>query len=251
MILLNKDEALNIINNNKEKSYTYFLLDCNAKPFYVGVGTGYRVFSHLSSHELKYGTNKAKINKIKKLFKHGEEIKFSFALFHKDRNVCLKLENKAIEYFGRKDIKTGILTNLTNGGEIGPCGVIQSEESNIKRRETCLLQVDIHKEAQIKQWDSYSEERKEKIRDHLRSIKGSEKARKNLSEALKRKWTDPQFKEKRLKQMQAGKQSAAIKNSSNMKNKWQDPEFRKMMLEKRKQAREKKLNEKLLSTENI
>ena len=47
---------------------------------------------------------------------------------------AIEKEKEFVKLYGRIDNKTGILVNMTDGGE-GTLGVIHSEESNEKRRE--------------------------------------------------------------------------------------------------------------------
>lgn len=100
--------------------YVYVYIDPrNNQPFYVGKGKGRRYKQHLqnSKSDLYYKeTNKLKINKIRKILKLGLE-----PLIEIHQTECeessFRLEMDLIKKYGRIDNKTGILTNLTDGGE--------------------------------------------------------------------------------------------------------------------------------------
>lgn len=122
--------------------YVYVYLDprkkCNInfkninfeyEPFYIGRGKGYRKQQHLQPKKLMNNTIKSnKILKIRKL--NLEPIIITL-----EENISYKksigLEMELIEKFGRIDNKTGILTNMTDGGE-GFKNVIFTEETKKK-----------------------------------------------------------------------------------------------------------------------
>ena len=92
------------------KEYTFYY-----KPFYIGKGLGNRIKHHLMPCCLK--NNRLKTNIIKSIVLSGHEPIY-FKLYQNLANEeALKLEIELISYFGRKDIKTGILSNHTPGGE--------------------------------------------------------------------------------------------------------------------------------------
>jgi hypothetical protein len=113
------------LNPLKPGNYEYKNYKFEYEPFYVGEGTNDRCYKHLS--ETIKTPNKHKfytIQKIKTLeLKPIIEI-ITSNLSEKDAQY---LEIMLIKIIGRRDLKTGPLTNLTVGGE-GVKGCIRSKE---------------------------------------------------------------------------------------------------------------------------
>lgn len=147
--------------------YTYLWLRENGLPYYVGKGSGYRAWER-GAHNVRIPNDPARIVVQDHL---SEEDAFSAERFF-------------IEYYGRLDLSTGCLRNLTNGGE-GPSGTIRSEElrkkiSKSKRGKRLPLW---HRERISKgQLGKYfSEETRRKISSRLSGKPKSELHRKNIS----------------------------------------------------------------------
>lgn len=91
----------------------------NYEPFYVGEGTGYRFRRHITNYEIEWNYNKIKNGKIEKILNDGFDL-LKYVVFYKEnisKEEASKIEISLIEKFGRLNKKTGILTNLTDGGE--------------------------------------------------------------------------------------------------------------------------------------
>ncbi len=88
--------------------YTYMWLRANATPYYVGKGKGQRAFSE--DHGVKCPKSRARI----------------IIQFWSSEQEAFDMEKFYIRLFGRKDNGTGILRNLTDGGE-GTSGLKQSD----------------------------------------------------------------------------------------------------------------------------
>lgn len=90
--------------------YVYFYLREDGTPYYVGKGKDKRAW-------LKHNVNLPK-----------DETRISFIAINLMESEAHLLEIKLISEYGRKDLRTGILRNLTNGGE-GASGRKPSKET--------------------------------------------------------------------------------------------------------------------------
>ncbi len=121
-----------ILRKNTESFYVYLLGHPNGVPFYVGKGKKERVFCHeadaINTHHKSY-----KLNTIRALHKGKMPVYYYIDSFHSNEAEAHTRERFLIQSIGRHDLKTGPLTNLTDGGE-GASN--PSEESRQKHRDT-------------------------------------------------------------------------------------------------------------------
>jgi hypothetical protein len=108
--------------------YTYAYLREDRTPYYIGKGEKNRIFNK-SKGEIKPPKDKSRIIFLKKNLTEEE---------------AFRHEKYMIAVFGRKDLKTGILKNKTNGGDGDiPIGYTmgrknKNKESNIEKRKTYM-----------------------------------------------------------------------------------------------------------------
>lgn len=116
------------LNQLKEGKWNFKEHTFDYEPFYVGKGRKKRDKSHLCPSNLKRKSYKN--NTIKKILKETGEKPIHFRIYENLTNEeAIKLEAELIDYFGRVDAGTGILTNLTDGGE----GVNNFADKNISK----------------------------------------------------------------------------------------------------------------------
>jgi hypothetical protein len=101
----------------RKKFYAYVYHRANGSAYYVGKGHGKRV--SVSSKNHYPPKDRSRITTIK----------------CDAEWIALAIERDLIKYFGRKNNGTGILRNLTDGGDGGAAGAIISEKTRQKLRK--------------------------------------------------------------------------------------------------------------------
>jgi hypothetical protein len=142
--------------------YVYEYLRKDGTPYYVGKGRGGRAFNK-HRHRVKPPKD---TNRIVFVAKNLSE------------NLAFEMEKNLIKQYGRKDLGTGILINLTDGGE-GTSGKIVSEETrqmwSLMRKGSTPWNVG----------KSHSEEAKSKMSDSAKKRKASVETKTKFSEMRK------------------------------------------------------------------
>lgn len=111
--------------------YVYVLHRPCGTPFYVGKGTGDRVLCH--ERDANQTTLRShKLNTIRALYASGASVGYTIETLASEAEALAR-ERELILQFGRHDLGTGPLTNMTDGGE-GPANF--SEETRQRHRNT-------------------------------------------------------------------------------------------------------------------
>jgi len=151
-------------------------------PYYIGKGRGNRIHS---THR-KVGLPPVERRKFLKTNLTEEE--------------SFKHERYMISILGRKDIGTGILRNLTDGGE-GPSGNVQSEET-------------IQKRVQSRKGYKPPEELKQRISKTLMGHTQSDETRQKISNTLKGRKLPQETIDKIIKTRTTGKFRKKVKEKT-------------------------------------
>lgn len=97
--------------------YVYLLIDSTTgQPFYVGKGSGGRMYQHLNEAQREGYVKRSVHCKIISILSKGGTISYEKTMCDSEQHAFSE-ENRLIDLYGRKDNGTGILCNLTDGGE--------------------------------------------------------------------------------------------------------------------------------------
>lgn len=91
----------------------------NYEPFYIGMGKGYRFRRHITNYEIEWNYNTIKNGKIKHLIESGFDL-LKYVVFYKEnisKEQASIVEQELIKVLGRINNNTGILSNMTDGGD--------------------------------------------------------------------------------------------------------------------------------------
>jgi hypothetical protein len=181
--------------------FKYEDLEFEYEPFYIGKGKGLRMFKHLSQTGRCY-----KVNKIKAIRKVGLEpiiIKYKEGLIEAE---AFKLEVELIETIGRKNLKTGPLTNVV---ESGKGNQNKGELSHMWGKKFS----DIHKERISKAIKKWMESVKNDVQFKQKIKQGLKKHYETHDGAFKNKVHSKETKEKMSKTRKEKELALGEKNS--------------------------------------
>ena len=147
--------------------YTYAYLREDRTPYYIGKGTGDRIYS--TNRRVNPPKDKSRIIYLKQNLTEEEAFRHEIYM---------------IDVFGRKDLGTGILHNLTDGGE-GASGNIHSEETKRKISEGNKNPSEETRRKISEANKNPSEETRRKISEAHKGKTLSEETRKKIGEAKK------------------------------------------------------------------
>ena len=139
--------------------YVYQYLREEGTPYYVGKGKGKRAFVKGKHERIKKPSNLNNIIIVKDNLTETE---------------AFKLETQLIEQYGRKDLGTGILQNLSNGGD-GPSGAVYGPIPEERRKKI----------SEKLTGRKVSDETKQKLSLSHKGLKQSDETKKKRSEKLK------------------------------------------------------------------
>lgn len=188
----------------KREHYVYQLIDPrNDKPFYIGLGTGNRMYAHerLTKKNKISNNNKILFYKIKKILKLNLSIKYIKLESNLTLNEAKDIEISEIKKYGRINIGTGILSNLTDGGD-GTPGRIFSEKTINKIRNTLLSKnLKLSNEHRLKLLKSHTgikhtkEHRMNMVTSRLKNngCWHAESTKRNISKSIKRLSKDKSY----------------------------------------------------------
>lgn len=125
-----------IVENGKYYLYRHIRLDKN-EPFYIGIGTKSKKDINSIKHHVIYRRSYDKTKRRNKIWKDiidKTDYEVEILLESDDYEFIKKKEIEFIKLYGRRDLGTGTLANLTDGGE-GSRNRLFSKERNKKISE--------------------------------------------------------------------------------------------------------------------
>lgn len=184
--------------------YLHLTEDTN-EVFYVGKGKGNRAYK-LS------GRNKFWHNIVNK---HGFTVKIVEENLTEEQSILL--EQKLINEYGRRNLGTGKLVNLTDGGE-GVSGKVYTDEERELMSSRAKVYYELpenrEKRKQIAKEVNSRVDVKEKLRLKAVEQNSSEEFRKMKAENTKNSWNNPQTRQHRIEKIKQTRNSEQSKNKT-------------------------------------
>ena len=131
---MTKKEIKVLLQQKVGRFYVYKLLRPSGIPFYVGKGLSGQGTERLFQHEKQDKRNPLKLNIIKKIKKNGYNVGYKICKLFDEEKDAFALEVKLIAKYGRRDNGTGILANMTDGGD-GSSGYVCTDEMREVQRQ--------------------------------------------------------------------------------------------------------------------
>ena len=139
-----------MLDQRKRGNWIYKNIEFQYCPFYVGIGTKYRMTAHFTPYNLQ--KKSLKNNIIKSIYNELNEYPVYYKIYTGiTKEMACEIEIDIIKHFGKRINHNGVLANLLDGGE-GTTGLLHSDEykNSLKKK---LYQYTLDGQF-IKEWDS-------------------------------------------------------------------------------------------------
>jgi hypothetical protein len=155
--------------------YVYIYKYPDGTPYYVGKGSKKRYARHLLDAKANRNQKSWCVRVTKKIIDSDQEPIIEKVFENLSNENALKIEKELIKRYGRRDNKTGILTNLSDGGESYPTNLSE----NIAREQS--------KRMLGKNNPMYGKKHSEEIKQKLREINTGKTLLEETKEKIKNK----------------------------------------------------------------
>ena len=196
-----------------------------------------------------------------KILKAGLEPVIETVRHFDDEADAFNLEIELITKYGRRNLRTGSLCNLTDGGE-GVAGVVAKAHAERARERLSKLKADpeyakAHSERMRKMHadPNFKKSLSERGRETLRKLKADPEFQKAINVGLRKKFSDPEYAKahaaragetfRKLNADPVFAKASAERSRQRMRERLADPEFlakalagRRALAERRRAARE-------------
>lgn len=216
--------------------YVYLLFrEDGITPFYVGKGTGRRVLSHSCLSENLRGKGHIKEAIARKVITKIGHVPFEILYDGLTEAEAFDLERQLIAKHGRIIDGSGILANMTVGGE-GASGVRQSQQSRQKKSLSHMKPETRRQKSQRLRETFAKPEVKKKLSEAQKRIRKDPIVAEKLEQIRRESLTRPEARQKRAENVAKALRRPEVKAkvSSSRKAMWSDPDFRKSMSEMHK-----------------
>lgn len=240
------------LDPRKSGSYSYGDYHFEYEPFYVGK-SNLKIkheMQHIKQAKVWYDKgNQLKLNKIRKIQRlTGKDPIILKVKENISEQEAFNLEIKLIKLIGRIDLKEGLLTNLTDGGE----GTFGLKRDDILGDKNPMRRPEVIKNFPFKYGEDNPTKRKEVRSKISESKKGNnygligekssmfglthtEGTKKKISQSVKEKFKDPELRKKFASRGMLGKGHLLLGDKNGMYGKNHTEESKKKMSEKQKQ----------------
>ena len=197
---MNLKDAKKLIRNNNGMFYVYLMKKPDGRLFYVGKGgggNGLRIYSHEYQAKKNFEKPSYKNNIIRKILNSGKEVNYEIVLFCKDELLAFSKEKELIFFYGKHSDRTGVLANLTDGGDGGNGGAcIGQKRSEESKKRMSDARNKYPSPALGYRWTSEQKKRHSEV--HMGYVM-PEEIRNKIAESNRKTKNSPKYKKVRLK----------------------------------------------------
>ena len=214
--------------------YVYAYLTEDGTPFYIGAGQRRRDQSHLTLCRSKAGGLPFFYNKLRKMLSDGHEPVVVRLLDNLTKYEAFEIwEPFFICAVGRRDLKTGPLCNLSDGGE-GPRNVSESSRLAISQKAVQRFSSKKEREEQSARTTAYFQDpvARKRVSDQMKVLSDSPEWRKTKRDLMNGLWASQEARDLFIAKAKKRWSTPAVREqlSEDAKLRWADSDYRMKQL---------------------